>query len=400
MKARFDGQSLLLLVVFGLFSLANALSGTFVNVFLWKMKSEFAFIGWFTFTQQAAMAIIFYVAGKWVKEGNKMNCLRLGIGLSALFYAAVLWLDKAAVQYILPLGLVLGAASGAFWLAYNVIYFEITNAANRDLFNGWTGLVGSLCAMIAPWVSGLLISGLGGERGYTVIFTASLIVFVSAGIFSFWLHRRPPEGAYRWSLPFTAWKPRRSPWRVALPALAAQGVREGVYYFLVGLLVYITTTNELKLGNYTLITSGIALVSFYLAGRLYRASYRAAGMIAGSVAMAAAIVPLYIQVNYAMLILFGGITSLFSPLFIIPMTSSTFDIMGRDEESVKQRVELTVVREFGLLAGRLLGIAAFIGLASWCSGQLAIVSFLAVTGSAPILGALFMQRLVKQGAKQ
>lgn len=138
-------------------------------MFLWKMKSEFAFIGWFTFTQQAAMTIMFYVAGKWVKEGNKMNCLRLGIGLSAIFYAAVLWLDKAAVQYIFPLGLVLGTASGAFWLAYNVIYFEITNASNRDLFNGWTGFIGSCCAMLAPWVSGLLISGLGGDRGYTLI---------------------------------------------------------------------------------------------------------------------------------------------------------------------------------------------------------------------------------------
>ncbi|MFL1677514.1 MFS transporter [Paenibacillus dendritiformis] len=400
MKARLDGQSLLLLVVFGLFSLANALSGTFVNVFLWKMKSEFAFIGWFALMQQVAIGIVFYFAGKWVKEGNKMNCLRLGIALSALFYAAVLWLGKGAVHYMLPLGFILGSASGAFWLAYNVIYFEITDADNRDLYNGWAGFVGSCCAMIAPWVSGFLISKLGGDRGYTLIFTSSLVVFVGAGIFSFWLHKRPPQGAYRWSLPFTAWKPQHSPWRAALPALGAQGVREGVFYFLVGLVVYITTTNELKLGNYTLITSAVALVSFYLAGRLYRASYRAAGMIAGSVAMAVGIVPLFIQVNYAMLILFGVITSLFSPLFIVPMTSSTFDILGRNDESVKQRVELTVVREFGLLAGRILGIAAFIALVSWRTEQWAIVGFLAVTGSVPILGALFMQRLVKQAAKQ
>lgn len=82
------------------------------------------------------------------------------------------------------------------------------------------------------------------------------------------------------------------------------------------------------------------------------------------------------------------------------MTSSTFDILGRDDKSVKQRVELTVVREFGLLAGRILGIAAFIALVSWRTEQWAIVGFLAVTGSVPMIGALFMQRLVKQAVKQ
>ncbi|WP_019421774.1 MFS transporter [Paenibacillus sp. OSY-SE] len=395
MKARLDGQSLLLLVVYGLFSLANALSGTFVNVFLWKAKSDYSLIGWFAFSQQIAIGLMFYFAGKWVKEGNKMNCLRLGILLAGIFYAAVLWIDKEAVHYIWPLGLTLGAASGAFWLTFNVVYFEVTDAANRDLFNGWVGFIGSGCGMAAPWASGFLISTLGDSRGYPIIFTISLVVFVAAVIISFWLHKRPPEGHYCWSLPFTSLRPPLSPWRVALPALASQGLRDGVFAFLVGLIVYIVTTNELKLGNYTLITSAVALASFYVAGRFFKVSYRAKGMLLGAMAMALAVVPLFFQIKYGTLLAFGIMISLFSPLFTVPMTSSTFDIMGIDKESVSQRVELTVLREFGLLIGRMAGIAAFIALVQWRTNNTAIVVFLTVIGAAPVLSAWFMQPLVK-----
>lgn len=44
-------------------------------------------------------------------------------------------------------------------------------------------------------------------------------------------------------------------------ALMAQGLREGVFMFLVGLMVYIATTNERKLGDFTLWTSLVGLIA-------------------------------------------------------------------------------------------------------------------------------------------
>lgn len=45
-------QAVLLLAVHGLFAAANALSGTFVNVYLWKVSNDFILIGWFTLAHQ------------------------------------------------------------------------------------------------------------------------------------------------------------------------------------------------------------------------------------------------------------------------------------------------------------------------------------------------------------
>lgn len=84
--AHLNRQSLLLLAVNGLIVLAGALSGTFLNVYLWKSKQDYAMIGWFTVAQQVAVGLTFWLGGKWVKEYNKMNALRAGIVLSGLFY--------------------------------------------------------------------------------------------------------------------------------------------------------------------------------------------------------------------------------------------------------------------------------------------------------------------------
>ncbi|GJM80964.1 hypothetical protein HMSSN139_34600 [Paenibacillus sp. HMSSN-139] len=124
MKKHLNSQSILLLAVNGLFVLAGALSGTFLNVYIWKVKPDFNLIAWFTFSQQVALGLVFWIAGKWVKERDKMIFLRLGMIVSGIFYLLVLWTGKHTVDYIWPLGLLFGTGSGLFWLAFNVVLFR------------------------------------------------------------------------------------------------------------------------------------------------------------------------------------------------------------------------------------------------------------------------------------
>ena len=130
-KLSLSKQAVILLMVNGLFVTSNALSGTFVNVFLWKAKNDFSMIGWFAFAHQLFMAFAFIIAGKWVKEHNKMNSLRLGVMLSAVFYLLVLLLKQRAISYVFVLGAVQGMGAGFFWIAFNVVYFEVTSRKPR-----------------------------------------------------------------------------------------------------------------------------------------------------------------------------------------------------------------------------------------------------------------------------
>lgn len=394
MKISPRNQAALLLAVNGLFLLASALSGTFLNVYLWKSRPDFRMIAWFTVAQQLAVGLSFWLAGKWVKEHNKMNALRLGIAVSGLFYLLVLGLGTTSVDYLWPLGLVLGIATGLFWLAYNIVYFEITDAGNRDFFSGWMGLLGSLTGMTAPWLAGWLISSMPRERGYHLIFILSLFIYGAAAVLSFFLKKRKNEGKYDW---LRSWKELHrvgSHWRPAAASLLFQGLREGVFSFLIGLLVYIAAKEESKLGQFTLITSAVSLVSYWAVGKWFKPKFRSAGMFCSSILLVAVITPLLWKVSYGTLLLMGIGTALFIPLYMLPMISTSFDLMGESAESAENRVELVVLRELSLMTGRLLGMLVFIGVLSISGTPRMITLLMLILGAAPLGSWLMLHRLL------
>ncbi|CAG7613995.1 hypothetical protein PAESOLCIP111_01666 [Paenibacillus solanacearum] len=388
-----SGQSKLLLAVNGLFAAANALSGTFVNVYLWKASRDFTLIGWFTLVHHLTMAITFWLAGKWVKEHNKMNCLRIGVAVSALFYLLVLWFGARAVDYFVLLGVVQGMSAGLFWLAFNVVYFEVTDPDSRDRFNGWAGLLGSCAGMIAPWISGFLIVRMPAATGYRFIFTISLVVFVIGVVVSFFLKKRKTAGEYEWLLTWRCLRQKDTAWRTVGLALMAQGFREGVFGFMIGLLVYVHTGSEMSLGNFALITSAVALLSFMVAGRLLKPRYRKVAMLIGVVMLVLIILPFFWKVNFATLLLFGIGAALFYPLYGIPMTSTVFDLIGGDKESAKRREEYIVMRELALNAGRLLGTALFITVLSFTKAPAAIHWLMLIIGSSPLAAWYWMRKV-------
>lgn len=396
MKITLGRQSILLLGVNGLFALAGALSGTFLNVFLWKSRPDYAMLGWFTLSQQLAIGLTFWLAGKWVKEHNKMSALRLGTALSGIFYMIVLWAGSKAVDWIWPLGMLLGCSLGLFWIAFNVVYFEITDRENRDLFNGWVGLLGSMTGIIGPWFSGLIITRMTDNTGYRLIFTVSLVIYVIAVVFSFFLKKRKVSGTYRWSEPWIQLSKRDSPWRTLGLGLFAQGAREGVFAFLIALLVYLATAQEYKLGQFSLITSAVALVSYWAAGKWYKPQYRSKGMFIGALILLIVLLPLLWKVTYGTLLIMGIGSAVAMPLYVLPMISAGFDMMGTSGENVEKRVELVVLRELCLMLGRLCGLSIFIVTVLNAPSLRMLTWLIIVLGASPLIGWVFMRKLLNR----
>ncbi|WP_337035268.1 MFS transporter [Paenibacillus illinoisensis] len=394
MKISLGRQSILLLGVNGLFVLAGALSGTFLNVYLWKSRPDYAMLGWFTVSQQLALGLTFWLAGKWVKEHNKMSALRLGTALSGIFYMLVLWAGPRAVDWIWPLGILLGCALGLFWIAFNVVYFEVTDRENRDLFNGWVGLLGSMTGIIGPWFSGLIISKMADNSGYRLIFTVSLVIYVIAVVFSFFLKKRKVSGTYRWSEPWQQLSRPGSEWRPLGLGLAAQGVREGVFAFLIALLVYVATEQEYKLGQFSLITSAVALVSYWMAGKWFKPHYRSKGMLTGAIILFLVLLPLIWKVSYGTLLIMGVGSALAMPLYMLPMIAAGFDLMGMSGENVEKRVELVVLRELCLMTGRLAGLAVFIIIVMNGPSIRTLTWLIVVLGAFPLIGWVFMRKML------
>ncbi|TKH44377.1 MFS transporter [Paenibacillus terrae] len=396
MKSNLNGQSILLLSLNGLFVFAAALSGTFLNVYLWKSRQDYAMIGWFNVSQQIALGIMVWVAGKWVKEHNKMNALRVGTALSGLFYLVVLYTGSQAVNYIWPLGMLLGAALGLFWLAFNVIFFEVTDRVSRDHFNGWVGLLGSFSGIVGPWLSGWIIARMEDDAGYRVIFSISLALYVVGVVLSFFLRKRNTTGSYNWLEPKQRLSQKGSMWRPLSLSLVTQGIREGVFAFLITLLVYVVTQQEWKLAQFSLITSAVSFFSFWAVGKWLKPQYRAIGMLLGAVLLVIVLFPLLWRMQYSTLLIMGIGTALFLPLYLIPMISASFDLMGVSEEDVNQRVELVVLRELCLMVGRLTGMLIFLVVLSMSKAPIAMIWLLIGLALMPVAGWVFMRNVLKK----
>ncbi|MCR8657928.1 MFS transporter [Paenibacillus endoradicis] len=390
-----DKQAMILLAIYASFGFANLLSGTFVPVYLWKASQSYFTVALYALAQYCAGGITFYLAGKWVKEGNKLNCLRAGCLLSGVFYSIVLWVKQGASDIPIILGLISGIGLGLFWIAYNVVYFEITEPNTRDRFNGWQGLLIAFAGIVAPWSSGILISMLADLRGYQLIFTSSLIIFACCGVLSFYIKKRPTQGKYDWAHPIKQLKSSDTNWRRAFAVIITQGVREGVFLFLIGLVVYIATNDEAKVGMYSLLASVTALISYWIVGRYMRPNWRIWSMFIGVLSLAAIIVPLFGGIQYRSLLWFGIGTAMIFPLYIIPITSRIFDLIGASQQSVEKREELIVFRELGLTTGRLIGLIPFFIYLQWNNTEQGLVWMLLIVGSVPILGWFWMRKLFR-----
>ena len=231
-----------------------------------------------------------------------------------------------------------------------------------------------------------------------MVFMISLGTFLTGAVVSFWLRQRKAEGGYEWRLPIRILQTSVTPWRPILGALAAQGFRESVFGVMIGLLVYIQTGSEMKLGNFTLITSAIAFVSFYLAGKWIKPSWRSPAMLLGTVVMILVILPFFFGMSYMTMLIFGIGTSLFIPLYTIPMTSAVFDLIGQHEESVRQREEYIVLRELALNVGRIVSMLIFIVTVSVSKDPLVLNILLLVVGSSPFVCWLCMRGYLRSMA--
>src|SRR5690625_4066655 len=181
---------ILLIVIGGLYALGIFLSNTFVNVYLWRQTNDYLTIATYNLAIFILQPLTFIAAGKLAKKIDRVIVLRLGVTFLALFFLTVLFLGEHAAHFNIILGCLLGIGYGFYWLAFNVLTFEITEPETRDFFNGFMGGLESLGGMVGPLLAGIIISKMSTNIGYMTVFSISLGLFILAVVSSFFLKRR------------------------------------------------------------------------------------------------------------------------------------------------------------------------------------------------------------------
>ncbi|KAB8128431.1 MFS transporter [Gracilibacillus oryzae] len=383
----------ILLVIGGLYALATLLSNTFVNIFLWKKSGEYLDIATYNLSIYIVQPIAFSLAGKLAKKVDRALILRAGVIVLSFFYILVLLFGDKATTYPYLLGGLLGFGYGFYWLSFNVLTFEITEPETRDIFNGMLGTFQSFGGMTGPLFAGYIISKLNNFTGYTVIFLISFLLFAVAVFFSFYLQKRRAEGKFMFREVLLERK-RNKNWNQILLAHIAQGLREGLFIFIVAIWVYLATGSEFALGVYNLLFSFCSLICYFLASRLIKNQHRKRMILISGSFLYMAVLILVVQTNYMMLLIYGVIVGLSYPLFNVPFVSLTYDIIGKSYKAKELRIEYIIVRELYINIGRIAAILIFIAGVIMFKPTLIILILILSLGGGNFIAAFLIRKTV------
>jgi YQGE family putative transporter len=370
----------LLLIIGGLYSLSVALSNTFVNIYLWKQTGKYSDIALYNLSIVTLQPLTFILAGRWAKKVDRVKVLRIGVIFLAVFYLTVLLTGTKASTFLLLLGSLLGMGYGFYWLAYNVLTFEITEPETRDFFNGFLGILSSTAGMIGPIAAGFIISRFEKFAGYSIVFGVSLGLFALAVFLSFSLKPRPAHGKYCFTR-ILAERKQNENWRLVTNAHFFQGLREGTFAFIISVYVYISTGSEMALGKFGLLNSGISFVAYFTVSRLIKKSQRKKAILIGGIILYLAILLIVWDVNFVKLLIYASVIAIAYPLLLIPYVSTTYDVIGTGWKAAEMRIEYIVVREIFLNAGRIVSIFGFLAAVSWFNEAKSIPVLLLIVGS-------------------
>lgn len=385
-------QLFLLLMIGGLYFIGTFLSSTFVNVYLWKQSNDYAVIALYNLGIFVFQPITFIISGQLAKKIDRIIILRIGIIFLSFFYILVLSIRELSATYPFLLGSLLGIGYGFYWLSFNVLTFEITEPETRDLFSGLIGTLQSLGGMIGPLVAGTIISMLVSNIGYTVIFAISFLLFIIAIIISFLLQKRTSKGNFSIQKVVKE-KMHNLNWGRVLHAHFFQGLREGIFLFVITIWVFIVVKDEFYLGLFHLILSGFSFLMYIVMTKYIQSHTRRISIFVGAFLMYIAIFIFLLQKTFLSAIIYAILVGIATPILFVPYTSMTYDVIGTSANAQRWRIEYIVVREFYVNIGRICSVIIFLFTAMIYPIEQAIPSLLMIFGAGYFLIYYYMRNV-------
>ncbi len=351
----------------GIYGSGQALAAVFVSVYLWVNSHDFGLVCRHYLALYIVTPFVFLLAGWYSQARDRLHMYRLGLVLHLAYYCLLLALRERSPDYAVVLGAFLGVTWGVFYAASNTFNFDVSVQGKREYFVGLLQTTRGAFRLFAPLLGGLVIK-LAPERldGYHRVFGVVIVLYAMCFALSFAMPRDNTPRPFRLRRALFPGKEQRD-WRLIMLATIVQGGRENIFAFLLGLLIFLETGDELSVGGLASFQAIAGLVAAYLMGLAIAPRNRQRYMLWGTVFLVAGAAIVATRLTLTTLIVFGFLRSISGPMFGIPHASLRLDTIMKSAEEPAQRIEYMSAREVPLALGRILMMLFLIGLHSWLS---------------------------------
>lgn len=354
MKKKLDQQTRELIEILSLYWFAGALSGVFVNIFIWKQTASFTPVVVYNFFLFIALLIFYLASGYWLRKYSARTLVKLGIIILAIFYAFLVGLREKTLFWLIPMGLLHGMGNGFFWSGFNLHQYVHTMQSDRDFYFGVSTFWTSLTSVAGPLIGGavvhlgnILISG--SFLGYYLLFSLSVAVFSVA------LHKAkqlPRFSEISFHAPDLLGVVKRSTnFQKVLGQQALLGLRDVSTITIVSIFALTILFNEFNVGLYQSTVGLFFALSGFIAGRILTDQNRSKLTLISAISLTIAAIALAVEPNLTTLLVFGA-GGVIGVCLDISLGTVYFSAIDEDERIWQEKYAYLLARDGVLGASR------------------------------------------------
>lgn len=353
-----------------------ALSAVFVSLFFYVTSGSVLEVALYGLGRYLGLIVMSGVIVELFPAWTPRRLFRVGLVLTALFYALLIVLGKNVGPLAFPLGLLNGAAGGTYWFGNNTLIYDVVDRPERSHYYGLSFASMSTLNVVMPLFAGVLIERIGGEKGFLVVFAAALLSFLGG----WWISRRldSEHGVGGVSTIEALKLPlRQAGWGRAWIAMAFHGFKQAGADLGMIILVALVAHSTTSQGTFASLASIAGVGSSVLAGRI-RPSWRGRCMWIGAGGYTAAVVLLIVGSGLPILLVYGFSAGLLYPGLMVPLSSVMLDEIDHDRDAAQRRGGYVLSREIATNAGRIVAIVLLIALLQITSVAVSIIAVIVV----------------------
>ena len=360
------------LLVHTTFLISTRLPGVFINTLLLGESNDLGVVMLYNLAFFLSGAVSMALAAFVMHRTSAGFVAITGIMVYNVLYVAligILLTGRSASDYHIALGVLMGVADGFYWLAYGNLLADNTGFESRDSGLAILSIFDSSVNLVIPLLSGWIIFIIGSLTGYLVVFALAFAVSIVTSVLALRLprggHGKGAEVNYVHTLRAVR---RDRALHFSLLAQGCKGIREGVFTFILSIVLYQLIRSELLVGINTFVTALVSILSFAIMSRTVTQRNRVKMMILAAAVLIAAALADMLWISVFMVFLFTVFNAFFSGFINNSCITNFFDMLQKSRELDGHQPEMIALNECYLVVGRSIGIAFILGM-TWLFGD-------------------------------
>jgi MFS transporter, YQGE family, putative transporter len=389
-----------LLITNMLYALVLPVVEIFMAAYIMRYFADTSYVAIFQVAMYTGIIITSLTNGFLLKNFKVAHLYSFGILLSGLSMVGMMFVKDITLVGLIISGTLIGAASGFFWTNRYLMALNTTNDENRNYFFGLESFFFTISNIGIPLAIGALLVTIDGTHLFGIDFSiysgyriVTLIVFAITILACFSLARGNFSNPVQKD--FLYFRFDRL-WNKQILLAALKGLVQGFLVTAPAMLIMKYVGKEGSLSLIQGISGGLTAILIYLLGRFTKPKHRLAVFSVGITLFLIGTIVNGIELSMIGVMVFVLCKVLFQPLHDLayyPIMMKVIDVVSKREN--RNQYAYILNHEFGLYAGRVLGLGMFIYLALNVSETFALRYSLIIVAVLQVLSIPLAKNIMK-----